>query len=752
MTASFLSAGVLEEILAAPQPDAEALRALGRPPELAPLFTLLAFRAVRRGPTASALSPAALLAAALQAAIAGALRAEDVLGLRRRLEEAAEAVRRAGAWRPGAPLWWEPLPPPSPLETAAVRWLEREEETAAALRPPAAETLVARFRGAGAPRWLGLPGFLVPELLAAVGGELEAAYVAGSLGLAAEGVGATGRLSAKRSDRVTYLDGLEADLLAAAPTFAALVQVLLAHLAEFLAATGEDGLAAPQKAMLSRYPALSAGYAPHVDNPAGEDDSGRALTFVLYLNAPERPAVGGEIAVWEQGRKVSEEPSAVLPALGGSAVLFDARTIAHQVKPLAAGPARWALTLWLQDGRARPPAFPEMRLTVDDVLLGAAAPPLPAGTTLFHTIDGADPAGQIRVVTAVSGPEPRAGIVATVYGAGDDLAAWCEHHLGLGFAALLLVFDRLEEPEEARLAERLAARFGARLTIWSGTEAAAGRWAELPDSPALAESRERATGGGTSYAVSARQVLNATAALTAARRGELGEGPLDWLLNLDADEWFRLEGAARGGDSVAGHFAAAEAAGYRQLRYAVHELLPPLPSGKRPRFKLNPRLAEARLGKHGWAELVSFLAMAQTDRRPYFQGYFNGKSAVAVRAAREAAGVHGWTLAAGEEGRAAFVAGPSILHFLCPTPEGFARKFRGKAAAPAPGGPLPFPPSPTEEAALAAIRALLENGAGPEALEGRLRELHAELTTFTPAEIGLLDEAGLLFSLDEPGR
>lgn len=754
----------LEELLAIPGTDPGELRDLGAPAELAQLVALLALRAVRRGPDPAGLQPAGILAAAGRAALAGVLPVAAVGEVRRLLGDAAEAVREAGAWDPAAPLWWEPLPAPSLLEAVHARLLG--EVSPRDLFPPAGTALAMAFRAEGVRRWLGLPRLLSEDFLAALGEELAAAFASGRLALAREGVGAAGRLSVRRSDNVLYLSGLEEDLPAEVPHLSALVQTLLARLPLWLAAVGEEGLAAPQTAMLARYPAPSAGYAPHLDNPGGEADSGRALTFVLYLNPPERPCAGGEIALWDAGRDVTAEPAAVFPARGGTAVLFDSRTIPHQVRPLEEGPERWALTLWLQSGRgaALPPPAP--RLAVDDVLFGVPAPPLPPGTVLFHEIDGPDPAGRMRIVRDLfagsagfqpasqergrqdaGAPSKRAGIVATVAGAGEALTAWCEHHLALGFAHLLLVFDRLEDDGEAALAARLAARFGERLTVWSGKATERDRWDALPASAELAAARSRAAGGTTSYAVSARQVLHATAALVAAREGELGGEPLDWLLHLDADEFFVLEGAARGGETLADHFAAAEAAGYRQIRYVNHELLLPWRPGERPRFKLNPRLAEARLGSGGWAGLAAFLRMTQTDRRPYYQGYFNGKSAVFVPAGREAAGVHGWTLEEGAQG-AAFVAGPAVLHLLCPTREAFCRKFLAKAASPAPEGPLPFPPSPVEEAVMAEIRALQAAGASPQDLAHRLGELYAELVCFQPDEIELLEEAGLFLSID----
>jgi len=224
---------------------------------------------------------------------------------------------------------------------------------------------------------------------------------------------------------------------------------------------------------------------------------------------------------------------------------------------------------------------------------------------------------------------------------------------------------------------------------------------------------------------------------------------------VDADEHFHLEGDGRGGATLHGHFAAARAAGWRLVRYVNHELLLPWEPGTPPRFKLNPRLAAARLGPSGWRALVSALEMAQTDPRPYFAGYHNGKSAVAVACGLAAAGVHGWYLA-GERASAAprlveaggpdgncWLAGPSILHLHRPTPAAFREKYRAIAAA-ASTCPRPFAPSPLEEAAVALLRSL--DGAEPAHVERQLETLYRRLTAFTEIEAELLNEAGLIFA------
>jgi hypothetical protein len=274
------------------------------------------------------------------------------------------------------------------------------------------------------------------------------------------------------------------------------------------------------------------------------------------------------------------------------------------------------------------------------------------------------------------------------------------------------------------------------------------RWPALPPFPQREQIFAWAAKGAASFAVASRQALNASAVLAAARTGELGGAPLDWLLHLDADEWLHLEGDGRGGATLHDHFAAASAAGHVLLRYVNHELLLPWEQGAPLRFKVNPRLAAARLGSGGWRALVSALRMAQTDPRPYFTGYYNGKSAVAVAHGLAAAGVHGWHL---DEASAAkgspLLAGPSILHVHRPTPEAFRAKYLGIAAAGS-AGPRPFEPCPAEEQALTLLRSIGggDPGVDPAAVERELDTLYHRLTSFTDAELDLLAEAGLILT------
>ena len=709
---------------------------LAGPSNLGYLFEVRLATLLRRGPGAGPASPRHFFMLAQRASRAGLLPADTAGVLRRTLQKAASLLREAGAWS-DEPLWWGELPDPEPFEEL---W-DGFGDSDGALAP--AEELAAAIRESpGSPLWLPLPAFLSPATTRSIWQELEFAHDDDRLELE-EGAVGEGRLSVRRSDWVRYVTGLEPWLAHAAPTLAAFVQWGLRHLAPRLAAGGRR-VYPPQAAMLARYPAPSAGYAAHMDNPGGEHDNGRTLTLVLYLNAPGKECVGGEIALWAQGDSTAGPPTEVLAPRSGSGVLFDSREIAHQVHELAEGPARWALTFWFNDEpQQAEPLMPRPRLGLTELLLQVASPPLPAGNVLFHELDEKKPGGEVLVRTA--GPErPRTGIVCTAYREGTRLDSWCEHHLALGADHLVLVFDRLEEDGEQAVADRLRKRFSDRLTIWSGS-ATARRWGTLPTDPRLDTVRRYAElGSAASYAIASRQALNASVALEAARTDELGGAPLDWLLHLDADELFYLEGHGRGGSTLAEHFSAASRSGYGLMRYANHEAL--LRSGDDPpRFKINPYLAAARLGPGGWRSLVNHLKMAQTDPRPYFTGYFNGKSAVAVPAGAAAAGVHGWFLREpqGEWARG-FLAGPSVAHFHFSTPESFSRKYLAIAASPVPPGGQLFELSPSEETTVGLIRRLEREGAEPQAVRQHLEELHETMTSFSAKDVEFLDESGLL--------
>ena len=734
----------LEAALIAERPLVD-LHRFPAPPPLETLFEIEARRLVRMGPDLAPLLQR-LVAVGQDAAGAGLLPLAAAAAPRHLLARLGETLRRAGAWDPTAPLWWQPLPSRKPEDEL---WRRLDELLDAIPAEPDPRLLATAFADdPQAPRRLNVPGLLPDDLIAAVHGELERAFENGDLVLEAGTVGKEGRRSDRRTDAVRYLTGREGDLLAAAPRLAALAQWSLDRLAPRLA-EHVPGTHPPRRVMLARYPAAVRGFAPHLDNPGGRHDNGRALSAVLYLNDPAAPCRGGELALWDPACGNAEDdadPAELVAPEGGTLVLFDARRVVHEVRTLAPGPARWTLALWMNDadlGGPPPPTLADP--TLAELLLPIDSPPLPVGSMLLHELSDDEPAGRFHVARAQR-PDLRFGVVTTSRGAGHRLDLWCRHHLDLGAAHLVVVFDRLEAPGEAETAARLrAAHPESRLTLWSSERLAEERWPRLDGLPEMRTLRRLAgSGRGSSQAVAARQTLNASAALAAARTDELGGAPLDWLLHLDDDELWALSGRARGGADPREHFAAVAETGARSVRYVNHELLLPV-GAEGPRFKVNPHLARAKLGRRGWAVLRAQLAMDPGDPRPYFHGYVNGKAAVAVDAAAAAGGVHGWRLAGPFGGDAEVrLAGPAVLHLRYPTTDSFCDRYLAKAAGRAAGDGDLFAPSALEARAVERIRAARRDGATDEDLRDELRRLYRDATHFAPAEIELLTEAGLI--------
>lgn len=252
------------------------LGGLGDPTRLEFLFRLELTAIARAGPGAE-ISPERLLLVAQRAAAAGILTLATPPTLRRTLRRLEARLHEADAWDPRRPLWWSPLPALSATEELW-RQAGRFEETVPAER-------LARAFGDPSRRWLSLPSLVPASLIRAVHDQLETGHASGALDLERAGVGAEDRLSAQRNDSVRYVSGLEPELVEKAPAMAALVQWCLARLGQRLAGALDrvGALFAPCKAMLARYPAISGGYHPHLDNPGGAHDNGRTLTFVLYL-------------------------------------------------------------------------------------------------------------------------------------------------------------------------------------------------------------------------------------------------------------------------------------------------------------------------------------------------------------------------------------------------------------------------------------------------------------------------------------
>lgn len=669
------------------------------------LLSLLRRGQYEKGPT-----PAKLLAAANQAAMHGAVPLALPGELRHQLTLMAAELKTSGAWTADRPLPWQPLPPPGQAECLLAA-------LAAAIAWPQHATSPVQI----------IPDFLAVPTLEMLATALEQARESGHLQLEAEGVGKDGHLSESRNDSVAYLSGLEPPLLEHLPELAALIQYLLAELPRRL---GDQGTHPPLRVMLARYQPPNNGYKAHVDNPGGDDDNGRRLSFTLYLNSRERPCQGGELAFLTPDRLAPR----LIPASGGLAALFDAREVTHQVCRLAPGPARWALVFWLHATPKRPPTPPLPRLEPLQLLLAPVPVALPDGTVLLQRCDGA------TVEPRLLRPETRAkvALVATVYRGHAFLQAFCAHHLAQGAHHLILIFDHLDDPSEAELAAELSRSFGPALTIWDGAEVARSRWPALPSDPRLAGLADLARGGASPQAVCARQTLNASAALVAARAGDFGAP--DWLVHLDADELLHCDDRCR---DLPLAFAAATAAGWTHLRLLNHELL--REPGERKRYKLNPRLAAERLGEQGWAQTMRALRLQQEGRRPWFTGYLNGKGAIAVAHGALAAGVHGFYPDDEQALLPILLAGPCVLH--CHNVD--AATFRSKAMALTDRDHSQsslFPLTAVECQALACVKQARAEGADEAELERRLDELHHQLGAFKAEELELLDQLGLLLT------
>lgn len=712
--------------------NSKALKELAPPPLLAQYFLLKQYIQLRQGPTTDC-PPASLLKLAEQGAACGALPASTVATLRSNLTQLANDLQAAGAWQASKPLWWQPLPRPGLLESC---WNNMER-----VRLPTQESLRRIFATQGVVLpLLVCTAFLPIPLLRQVSSEITMAWQIGALKLERAGVGSQDQVSSSRTDWVSYLDGHGPQTI---NSLNVLVQWLQQRMTETLnASLPNKSLRPPGTAMLARYEPGSTGYHPHLDNPDGNHDNGRSLTLTLYLNAPDQNCNGGHLAVWSNNHSLDQAPTLCVPT-GGNAMLFDSRTVPHQVLPLESGPARWALTLWFNDGtdKPSPPTLPTPGIS--DLLLAITDPPMAAKKVAFHQLPDALPAGQISIFTRKT--RPRCGLVATVYRGKAHLEQWCHDHLDAGLDHILLIFDHLEEPEESACADALLRHFPADvLTIWSGEQTALKRWPLLPQDARLEKPKRIARLGGSSQAVAARQMLGASAALDAARNGELGT-KLDWLVHLDADEWLYPEGAGRGGACLADCFSAAHEAGFKLLRFANHELLHEL-GAPRPRFKINPKLAVARLGSVGWQEVVRLLKLENSGRH-WFNGYFNGKGAVATAHGHLAAGVHGWYLQqTPTPAENVFLAGPHVLHFHIASAEAFRQKYLRIAAAPIPEEERLFQPSPVEEAALDLIAKAKRENATELDLNSRLNAFHAGLDHFTASQLELLEEARLLWT------
>ena len=692
-----------------------------RPEDLDLAYRLFLARLIKAGPENGMSHTIALLLqqAGIHAA-QGFLPITCLDYLRQELSRLDMGIVAAGYWQEGKPLWWHPLPGLSPLE---VIWHELDGG-------------LHLDRGSLQRDWVWLSDAVSVGFTGQVHAELIKAFGEDLLPLANAGVGNMGENRDIRGDQVAYLSGLETNLLERLPRLAVLIQWLRHRGAEEL---GIEALAAaPQNAMLARYPAPSQGYRPHLDNAGGDHENGRLFTLVVYLNDPGQPCEGGDLAIWPQGCTTDTEPENRIKPSGGGAVFFDARTVAHGVLPLKPGPARWALTLWFNRHGVVPAgaAFPLPELTASEAVLPVTQPPLKDRTILVHRLDAG---GRDLGLQVWRKPDHSvtAGIVATVYRAHALLPGWCRYHLDLGFHHLYLVFDQSGEAEEQRLLNEIGRLFPRQqVTRIEGRRWRDDRWPWARPDEAL---RNHATRGGDLAAVCARQTLNATSVLGQIQAGALPE--VQWLLHLDADERFHLAGDHRGGRELGKHFAALQAAGFNGATYLNHEVLAAQSPGTGRQYKINPLLAQARLGVRGWARLKTILAI-DGERRLYFHGYHNGKSAVRVAAGDSAAGVHRWHVK-GQSLEAPYFAGPFVLHDRFVDALQLYRKYSRHLEEGA--EQRLFPPSPLELAINKRIQGLKQRDVEEAELIAALDSLLDEMTHFTADQRDLLASGGLLY-------
>ena len=665
------------------------------------------------------LTPARLLYLTQTLARVGSVTFSFENQLRQQLEGYEQQLVQARLWPTDLPLWWHPLPPPSSM---------------ARLHQSLGDHITAQLKQACASfeRASIIIDMLPADFLAMLWQELETARQDDVLDFQREGTGAEGKISRHRWDEVTYLSGHEPKITARLPHLALLIQFFRYHLFEHLDLPLD--CAPPNNAMLARYPAPSGGYNTHMDNPGGKNENGRTMTLVMYLNPSAYACSGGELAVWlDQG----QEPQLRHRPIGGSAILFDARKTPHRVYPLEKGHHRQSLTFWFNNRLPQPMAFKPRppKLSNAQLLVNRPSlPSLPENHLCFHFLNESGDSGSIEALKA-SSETARIGIVSTVYGAGASLDKWCDWHFGLGIQHIYLIFDHLSEEAENKIAQRLQKKWGDRITLACGETFLARQWPELERDQNSEDLYELAGTGSSAAAVCARQTLNASWALHHAK----GRKNLDWLVHIDADELLHPASPGGPGSNLGQCFATASEAGYHLIRMINHEFMP----GKPARFKMNPSLASARLGKQGW---ISTLQAMEIGRRGYyFNGYRNGKSAVSVAHARAAAGVHGWYLEKeANNHNTCYLAGPSVLHFHFSTPDRFCQKYLLIATRQAQGNQL-FEASPVEEEALTLIQEAREQGLSDQELETRLKELHGQITRISQQDRVLMEASGLVF-------
>lgn len=173
-----------------------------------------------------------------------------------------------------------------------------------------------------------------------------------------------------RSDRVVWLSEQ-------APENSAELDSAIVALKSIAADLGDafGPLEVPSRVMGSVYVApppadgASGGYVPHRDHaPPSDDDlywcwksdreqSERRLTAILYVNDPEEGwdggDCGGELRLFlgaDLSDSIGDTASEIIdvPPIGGTLVIFDARTTLHAVLPVSqSGVSRYALSCWI---------------------------------------------------------------------------------------------------------------------------------------------------------------------------------------------------------------------------------------------------------------------------------------------------------------------------------------------------------------------------------------------------------------------
>jgi len=112
---------------------------------------------------------------------------------------------------------------------------------------------------------------------------------------------------------------------------------------------------------------------------------------------------------------------------------------------------------------------------------------VPDNSICFLELSDHEPVREV-MVQPVPGPDRRIGIVSTVYGLGEATKAWCAHHFHLGATHIVLIFDRLENPEEKATADQIHALYPPKqITIWSGMELLNNGWRGVVDYPEMKE-------------------------------------------------------------------------------------------------------------------------------------------------------------------------------------------------------------------------------------------------------------------------